>query len=182
MISDQLRRAVDRLNIRDVIAKAINCSLEGDLVPGVSLEPQEVVPYRTLAPSCLNIVEYLSDDQKHRLIVYEVKVGLKLMRSGTEAISQSEGVEVVASIEALFLVSYSEKHSEAEPWLEQECLVEFAKKNVPFNVWPYWRELVQTACSRMGLQRVVLPVRHLSPRDRPASQDVMQGSQSVTAD
>lgn len=65
-----------------------------------------------------------------------------------------DGVDAV-SIAATFLLVYSIDQSIV---LEHECLEHFANTNGPYNVWPYWRELVQTAASRVGLGGVTVPV------------------------
>ena len=43
--------------------------------------------------------------------------------------------------------------------VSQEALDAFARDNVGFNVWPYWRELVQSTAARMGLphRALVMP-------------------------
>lgn len=64
------------------------------------------------------------------------------------------GRELVA-LDATFLLTYSIS-SEIE--LTPECLEQFANVNGPYNVWPYWRELVQTASGRVGLGGITVPV------------------------
>ncbi len=50
------------------------------------------------------------------------------------------------------------------PPLTEEEIDEFAQFNVPYTVWPYWRELVQSLTVRMGLPPLTLPL--LKPFNR----------------
>ncbi|RME41901.1 MAG: hypothetical protein D6788_00185 [Planctomycetota bacterium] len=39
----------------------------------------------------------------------------------------------------------------------EEAIAFFACTNGVFNLWPYWREFVQSMASRMGLPRLTVP-------------------------
>lgn len=41
--------------------------------------------------------------------------------------------------------------------ISDDCADEFAKYNVGHTVWPYWRELVQSSCVRMGINVIEIP-------------------------
>ena len=70
-------------------------------------------------------------------------------------VEEGEPGEDVVSLDASFLLVYSiDKSLELDP----ECLTHFASVNGPYNVWPYWREFVQTATGRVGLPGVTVPV------------------------
>jgi hypothetical protein len=45
----------------------------------------------------------------------------------------------------------------------KEEVTAFCRTNVMLNSWPYWRELVQNAVSRMSLPPLVLPLFRLAP-------------------
>jgi hypothetical protein len=59
------------------------------------------------------------------------------------------------SLEATFLLIYE---IDKQLSLDPICLDHFASVNGPYNAWPYWRELVQTATGRVGLASIVVPV------------------------
>lgn len=43
--------------------------------------------------------------------------------------------------------------------VDREAIQIFGEKNVPFNLWPFWREYVHDTCSRMGFrQPAILPL------------------------
>lgn len=164
----KLQKAVARLNLSDVVVKNITATLAANVVPGVTLALGDPTSFQLAGPSCLNLLTYLGDDPEagSRLLVFEVKAGVRILK-GTSADIQGltgEGLEaaVLGTIEAFFYVSYTEEAEEGS-FVDEDCLAQFAANNVPFNAWPYWRELVQSACSRMSLPRVVLPAKRLGP-------------------
>jgi len=67
-----------------------------------------------------------------------------------------EGIESpVIEIESSFLLVYSITDCEN---LTESAYQEFGEVNAVYNVWPYWREYVQNATTRMGLQSLTIPV------------------------
>ena len=60
-------------------------------------------------------------------------------------------------IEATFLLTYA---IENEGPTEREAEA-FAAATATYNVWPYWREFVQSMTTRMGLPGITIPLFHL---------------------
>jgi preprotein translocase subunit SecB len=58
-------------------------------------------------------------------------------------------------IEARFVVTYQVRSDEG---LNQSNYDAFAERNGIYNVWPYWREFVQSMTARMGLPPLTIPV------------------------
>ena len=93
------------------------------------------------------------------LYTFRYSAGVRLIEDdeaeSNESSEDGGGDEGAAAVEvkATFDAEY---YSEVE--LEQDCLKEFAQTNVGYHVWPYWRELVQSAAGRMGLKSGVLAV------------------------
>lgn len=69
----------------------------------------------------------------------------------------------VFKLDATFLLVY---RTAGDFEVEADCYRYFAEINGPYNCWPYWRELVQTATGRAGLSGFTIPVF------RPVSKDV----------
>lgn len=77
--------------------------------------------------------------------------------------SREDAAKEFVSLSGLYRLSYA-LHEGVEPSPEELKL--FADGNAVFNVWPYWREFVQSTMSRMGLPPITIPVfRVLGPRD-----------------
>ncbi len=77
---------------------------------------------------------------------YGYAAGVRLVPEDEREASQEEEyappIEVLAEFEARYL-SFEE--------VEEDALLEFSKNNVGYHVWPYWREFVQSSCSRLGV-------------------------------
>lgn len=59
------------------------------------------------------------------------------------------------TLDASFLLVYTASDLDG---VEDHCFKHFADVNGPYNAWPYWRELVQTATGRVGLSGITIPV------------------------
>lgn len=66
-----------------------------------------------------------------------------------------ESAEPLVELEAAYTLVYQLKQARLFP---EDALKHFAELNGAYNVWPYWRELVQTVMGRVGLAAVIVPV------------------------
>ena len=73
-------------------------------------------------------------------------IGNRLIQESEQEASQEEDFQPLFEVIAFFEAKYvsTEKVEAAE-------LEKFSEHNVGFNVWPYWREYVQSSCMRVGL-------------------------------
>lgn len=65
-----------------------------------------------------------------------------------------EGVNAL-NLEAMFALLYD---FESLGGVSNQQLQEFGQRNALFNVWPYWREFVQTMTTRMGMPPLKVPL------------------------
>lgn len=86
-------------------------------------------------------------------------VGAKLMVQISTA--DRKIAEPPVSINVSFALAYS---LPGAAHFSDAVLEEFARVNGAFNVWPYWREYVQTTAARMNLPPLVLPVFRVATR------------------
>ncbi len=96
---------------------------------------------------------------KVEVFQFQIGVGARLITQDPEDGENVPGENVIAVIDAEFAVTYVLADGKAEP--TDDALNEFASTNVPFNIWPYWRELLQSTSMRMGLPPIVLPLRQI---------------------
>jgi len=83
----------------------------------------------------------------------------------------------LVELTAIFLATYRLEGAHAYP---HDALQHFAELNGTYNVWPYWRELVQSFAGRAGLPDIVVPV--FKPRVRElASQEELALPTEATA-
>jgi len=67
----------------------------------------------------------------------------------------SEDEKPLVTMEATFLATYHLKSMEG---ITGSHIDAFSEQNAVYNVWPYWREFIQSTMSRMALKQVSLPV------------------------
>lgn len=89
--------------------------------------------------------------EKHPDSVY-VYVDLRFTASH-EDVERVQGdlVELTATYQLAYALESAARYPE-------DALQYFAELNGVYNIWPYWRELVQTVTGRVGLSAIVVPV------------------------
>jgi preprotein translocase subunit SecB len=98
------------------------------------------------ANQSININLIIPDGSKD--VASNLKIRLTCTYHGEE--EKDPAISVFAS----FLVNYEV----LEAFKQQEKLSELLKRMAILNVWPYWREFVQTMTSRMGLPPFPVPL------------------------
>lgn len=89
-----------------------------------------------------------SSDRADILVVF-----VELRLSANE--SAGDEHTAVLDLEATYRLVYRLKDAAKYP---SDALQHFAELNGPYNIWPYWRELVQTVSGRAGVASIVIPV------------------------
>ena len=150
-----LERAKKALNIMDVhlINSAIKV-LEGlDLT---TFEQEKVSTQAYRKTLTINETE-LSGDFKIWVYSYTYRAGIRLVMDDVpegEVVETDQTVEATSTAAATPIVeivaSFRAKYAAAVQ-LNSDELNAFFEDNVGYHVWPYWREYVQSTCSRLGL-------------------------------
>ena|SRR5690554_1287989 len=83
-----------------------------------------------------------------KAVSFVYQCGLKISRNSEEQLEDEEHLSIEVSFSALYLLTEE---------LSDECLTEFGKHNVPYHVWPYWREYAQSTLTRMGVAPIQIP-------------------------
>lgn len=98
-----------------------------------------------------------SKNENHSLLEYRYEAGLRMFEAnsstGDDENDKVDTVPPLIEIETRFSAVYVL----LDETISEEALEEFAKHNVGFNVWPYWREYTAATLSRMRLPPVVIP-------------------------
>ncbi|MCL4784814.1 MAG: hypothetical protein KJZ70_17405 [Bryobacterales bacterium] len=81
--------------------------------------------------------------------------------------SRTDG-EIPLLVEASFETDYSLRHGYVPP---DEAVCAFKDGNAIFNVWPYFRELLQSVTTRMGHPALTAPFLKLHPKPEPKETD-----------
>lgn len=102
-----------------------------------------------------------SDDINSSIYLFKVSFGF--IYSKNKNIESED--DILTKIEATYIAQYISE----ETLLEDELINTFGKHNVPYHVWPYWREYLQSTLQRMELPTHTLPM--LMPAQVKKKQD-----------
>lgn len=150
MISAELQKAIDGLQIQDVYLRGLVARCEGDFDPKYNANVESLaIQFKHHVKQSM-VVEL--DGQERMLRVF-VDLGARWVDENAQDVADS----VLAVIEAEFIAEYAMKDL-----IEQICIDEFSLKNASYHIWPYWRELLSSQCDRMHLPRAVLPTVQLA--------------------
>ncbi len=146
------------VEIQDVSLK----SVEGDLL----VSKEQVLAEAEWFVSQDRATKFRLDEAKKELWV-EVKLTATVRGGDKDDLIRCSGT---------FVVTYIFNAPEPLPLEERDAyLSAFANINAVFNVWPYFRELVQSTVARMGVPPLVLSVYRIAP---PASRPIVQPAQA----
>lgn len=98
------------------------------------------------------------NDQKTNIVV-KAKFGIE----GSDG-NASES-RTLLQIQACFLASYVIESADSDAVTPKQ-IEAFGKINGVYNIWPYWRELVQSATTRMALPPLTLQVLRIARKSR----------------
>jgi len=106
--------------------------------------------------------------------VFHFNAGVRLVDSAsTEAVESQEDIPdeaIFVEIETEFCAQYGLDSDLDEEEL-RPALAEFARYNVGYHVWPYWREYVQATCARMGIPPLPIPMFRI-PQPEPSAEQL----------
>lgn len=149
-MNDAIEAAKRSLILREILVKSLSLDVSdrlNDTDEGLDVQ----IAMRTGISKRRNI----RDDTGAAVgIQYLYKCEIKLIdRSILEnPESSQEGEQAEFKFEASFLADY-----EMRDPIGDEAASIFGQVNVGYHVWPFWRELVQSTCNRVGITPISLP-------------------------
>lgn len=111
----------------------------------------------------------LGEDENVKGVRFRIMTGLRLIPPHVDpnAIQDDESAKLIkAQITATFIAEYAL----TKPDLPKEAIEEFGRYNAILHVWPYWREFIQSMCTRMLLPPIVLPMYTVPARESPQAE------------
>jgi hypothetical protein len=154
-----LELAAKSLQLVDVILKSIRADL-GPASDVVEALQQENLLLQIKRPNCESVTSYQAEgtESTKALHAFAIEAGVRLLsrRESSESAPINLADSIVGTIECTFIATFRDE-SISNVQLTPEQLEKFGEHNAAFHVWPYWREVVQSAASRMGLPRLILP-------------------------
>lgn len=111
----------------------------------------------------LNESEGSSEDSNEKAFFYVFfyQIGIRVVPDDDEFKTQFPDVESLLEIRADFDCEYI-----SDIQVPKEALAAFMEDNVGFNLWPYWREYVQSTLSRIGAPNQFIKVPFYSAQAR----------------
>lgn len=148
IMNEHLKSAQNSLVIRTVNLKESNV-LVRDEVDLPSLNRKETITQAYRVVSRIQETSF-TDSQKHEVWDYRFiyTSGVRLIFSEEET-STGEGYKPIVEIVGVFIAKYFSAKK-----LEEEELKAFCEDSVGYHVWPYWREYVQSTCTRIDFSPV----------------------------
>lgn len=168
--------ARDRLQLRTIYLRASNFFMHSDFEPAAAGD-HKIQLMITL--DSMNIGEFEADTpppgaKAERSIRGEIAAGVRLMRATSdseagniEASSDVAMVELTAKFRCEYVCDPFDTPSEA-------AVREYLLHNTKMNVWPYWREFLQSTFARAQLPQITLPLMVNKPMPKAAPEIASQ--------
>lgn len=159
MDEQKLTAAQKALRLDDIYVRSVSAELGEDVIPFVHFAEttQMRAQMRHGAQKHTLITQVDTNSQEHRYVEFLVEFGARFFDSSVtddEVKEQQVPAEkIIASVTARFALLYAITSD-----VDEDCLREFGKHNAPFHAWPYWRELLNSASSRLKMPAPLLPM------------------------
>lgn len=115
------------------------------------------------------------DTATHQFLRYFVQAGMRYIKGlpSDDEMKNEEWVKsnLASEITAIFCVEYLIKSEED---LSNDEIKEFGRVNVPYHVWPYWREYSQNTCVRMSLPATMVPMLIIDTTPKPTDSETAE--------
>ncbi len=151
------REVAQKLAIKDIVLRCSNVQVrEGCSTIGTDFGKMSSQSFQ--APADVDDFEIsrtpknaeAEEKTKSHLYSFHYRIGVRLVPDEEHENSDDEDYEPPIQIMATFEARYV-----APGELVAEELDAFAKTHVGFNVWPFWREFVQSTCLKLGMNSTI---------------------------
>ncbi len=84
--------------------------------------------------------------------IYKLHTVLGIRFLSHDESDDEESIEPILEIKSEFVAQY-----ESRCELSEEEINQFGLQHVFYHVWPYWREVIQSSCARLGITPITIP-------------------------
>lgn len=158
-MSTSIKDAARKLDIQHVYISASSSTFHNDFDP---LIPNQLLTGQYTINTIRMDLKTMSDDETkvtQQFLRCYVQAGMRyiLGQPTDEEMTNEEWLKskIAAEISAIYCVEYAIRPDTELTTNERE---EFGRVNVPYHVWPYWREYSQNTCNRMSLPVSTVPM------------------------
>lgn len=155
-MSEAFEKAKKALSIKSVTLSRSYVALNDEVDPDIDASIAEIQGFRGVKKVKETSIE--SEEGSFWEYHFFYTCGLRLVEDSVEETDQPENdAEAVVEIKATFIARYV-----ADVKIEKSMIEAFSQDNVGYHVWPYWRELVQSSCSRLDIAPIETPFYFVS--------------------
>ncbi|CQJ02373.1 hypothetical protein [Yersinia frederiksenii] len=157
-MGDLLKQAQALLSISEVHTREVVLKVdENENFMSLSKIKKTTQSYRSMVK--IEEIELSKDDgsNKRFYYIFTYAVGIRLVREDDR---NNDKADSLFMIEAEFDACYLSQKE-----VTKEQLNAFSQNNVGYHIWPYWRELVQSSCSKSGMAVIRIPYYQLSKEE-----------------
>lgn len=153
MSSKPIQQAIENLAIQGVFLRTASIKQHPDFDP--RLDHRELQIQTRSGSTRLSDLEVRADSDAETQELFHVHFSCGLRLTNQELVEEGDPETGVAvEVLATFVAEYMVKPGST---VSQEAREAFARDNVGYHVWPYWREYVQSTCTRLGLP--IVPIQ-----------------------
>lgn len=154
MMADKSTEAVkhfliDQINMRNLMVH-VNPDWELESIQDKHLDYTQVMMHCSQARK---LVPEDDDSGSPCLYKFFVTLGIRsLTEEDSEKDSDDDSVSPILEIKTDYVLQY-QSHCD----VDNAACQAFAEKHIYFHVWPYFREIVQSSCNRLGIECMPVP-------------------------
>lgn len=156
MNTDLLELAKKNLIIQDVFLHSSEIKTRDDYFP-LSLGNEIEVQFKNFVQDSLTLEAENQNGKKQSLVRYRYTTAFRVLppglpeeiKSDPSKIEEKTIIEVIATFVALYALKQE---------IPKDSMAEFAKFNVGYHVWPYWREYASSTSNRLRLPVFSIPL------------------------
>lgn len=153
MNKEALTEAINKLQIRAVRIRSVTAELGDDIEgdPSALQISMDIEGRRRVIGIAQYTLDGSSNDRPLNVHCFHYEVGLRGFRSTNDEKLDVDSGERQGEKPSLFIQAVFELEYEHHEDVSEEAIREFARDNVGFHAWPYWRELVDSMSKRMSM-------------------------------
>ena len=170
MSSELLQKAIKCLAISDVYLRDTRVTFYNDFDPTIA--DQSLHTMLRFSASKIERLDAepvaIEKDKKQmvKLVRIHTIAGLRFLSGELSEEAQKNPDELAKHMRAEIIAFFVSEYRVTCDDIGKDAVEEFARRNVAYHVWPYWREYAQNVCNRTHLPAVIMPMFQLKPTSK----------------
>lgn len=143
-MTSELDKCINNLFIQSVILKNLMIEFHNDFDADMFDDELLSHPQELRGLKMMKVLPQREGEYFYRF--YAV-IGIRLLSTDDYKKEPNDNsIEPLLEIKSEFIAQYESSYEFTE-----EILTEFSNKHIYFHIWPYWREILQSSCARVGI-------------------------------